>query len=208
VPDVMSLEYRVCNAVLFMLQVEFEEVVTQVEAKVSRTMEHIKQVLCGTLLEVDPTLTLPSLEDSGLFLWSNPSFLTNWGAFVTALQHKDDIENDDDDTDKAKRKSVFRKIRKSVTSSITLSAAKRKASKKSDKALSSHFANVLLLAPLHEAYLDLTSKLGSPAASPYYFKSLIINSNNSDNDDAAQARQRDLSDCSSDTPEPKWYYYY
>ena len=201
IPDVTSLEYQVCHAVLYILQVEFAEVAALVTAKVHRTLEHLKRILCVTLIELDPSLTFNSLDESGLFLWSNPSFLTSWGAFVTALHLKEDEIRDAAAAaaaQDAKRKSVLKKIRKSVTNSIT-SSANKKANDASEHAQNTLYTQVLSLGPLHSAYLCLVEQVSTPS-SCCCFQNLTEASNT-----APRPRgQSDTSTDSTDTVAPKW----
>lgn len=205
VPDVTSLEYQVCHAVLYMLQREFEEVVVLVIDKITRTMEHIKGILCITLQEVDPSLTFEELDESGLFLWSNPSFLTNWGAFVTSLYRKEDEVGDATASQDAKKKSVFKKIRKSVAKSIA-SPSSKKAASAIEKAQHTLYTHVMSLAPLHTAYLQIMEQLSTPTSSCYFQNLTLSSSDNGAN------RCRCLSDGSSESTEEyipkKWYLTY
>jgi len=197
VPDVTSVEYRVCHAMLYMLQKQFEDVAEQVTALVQKTVDHIKDILCIALIELDPQLTIDSIEESGLFLWSNPTFLTDWVSFVNALHHKDDEVNDPSLVKNAKRKSVFKKIRKSVTGSLSSKSSKEQAEA---DALNAFIEKVASLAPVHKIYLDLTSLLSTPT-SPCYFKQFT--------DVTTDTRPRvmtDTSDCSTDSNSSKWYF--
>jgi hypothetical protein len=197
VPDVTSLEYRVCHAVLYMLQKDFEEVVEQITQKIQRTMDHIKSMLCAALIELDPDLTPQSIDESGLFLWSNPAFLTDWVSFVTALHRKDDEVSDASQVKDAKKKSVFKKIRKSVAGS--LSPTKKSANGRDD-ALVVLIKRVSSLAPLHAAYLETSGQLLTPSSS-IYFKSLL--------ESKLDSRPRvltNISDSSTDSNQPKWYF--
>lgn len=209
IPDVTSLEYQVCHSVMHMLQVEFADVANQVTAKVERTLEHIKRILCVTLQEMNPTLTLEYLEETGLFLWSNPNFLTSWGAFVTALHQKEEEEGDAAAAaaaQNAKRKSVFKKIRKSVTNSITSSSSSSKtAISASEEAQNTLFAQVLSLAPLHSAYLQIMEQLSTPSSS-CCFRNLTEANSSSGSSTATRARvESDASSDSTETVTPKWY---
>jgi hypothetical protein len=194
IPDVTSLEYRVCHAVLYMIQVEFEEVVHVVTTKVDRTMEHVKGALCATLIAFDPSLTIETIDESGLFLWSNPAFLTSWEAYVTSLQQKEDEIND---ATPVKKKSVLKKIRKSVTNSISSSSGKKAASD-CKEAQDSLYRRVKALAPLHRVYLDTMEKLSSPASS-CCFKNL------SETNRVRPRGQSDCSDCGTEATHSKWY---
>jgi hypothetical protein len=206
VPDVTSLEYRVCHCVLYMLQMEFEELLSDVTARVQLTMDHIKEALCSTLAELDPLVTREDIEESGLCEWSNPALLTDWSAYVTSLHQKkkeDEVNGALAAKDAAKRKSgVLKTIRKSVTGSLLSFPKNTPAENENVQTLL--YTNILSLAPLHKVYLNVMEKLNMPS-SPICLKNL---SERVAMSTASRPRKEsDLSDEGSAEPDkPKWYF--
>ena len=190
VPDVTSIEYRVCSAILYQLQEEFKLVVDFVESKILKTMNHIRDVLIATLVEADMTLTKESIDEAGLFLWSNPKFLTNWDAFVTSLRQKeDDIRNAATAKKNERKKSVLKKIRSSISSRKTTT-----------ENILNHelYERVASLAPIHECFLKIMEGLSSPSS--FSFDNLTVK-----NSEATTRRRSEISDQNSvESTKSKW----
>ena len=198
VPDVTSLEYRVCHSVLWMISKEFEGVVNVLRQKVSDTLNHVVEILCVVLCELDTSLNIEDIKEAEIFLWSSPTFLTNWCAFVNSM-----LENESEtsqgstvDVNSTPKNGVFGKLKSRVKS---ISRSPSKGNDVKDDPRTVLINSILSLSPLHEACLALMKKIYSPSA-PYNFDVLVKHM-------SLEKRPRTLTDCSESSTEdekPKW----